>query len=283
METVGDAGLTFSGKDGVRASYTFGDPNLAGNFLVMSLFVMAACARPRHRLVRLYGYTVLVVAIAFTGSNGAMLTLGLGVVLALAARRFRSGGALAGLTVLAAVATLTVVLVGFVLPRMDLDGLRQQAANSVPLLRDSVGRSGDSSGERAIILREGMHRWYQGDLGGYGPGQTKATLEAAQSAYPKEAHNDYLAALLERGVVGVLGLVALVVAIGARCLRLVTCDLPEAYARLVPHWWVLAVIGPVMAMAGTFYEVLHFRHMWTWLGIVAALCLVSRDRRGESR
>ena len=34
-------------KDGVRASYTFGDPNLAGNYLVMSLFMMVACQRPR--------------------------------------------------------------------------------------------------------------------------------------------------------------------------------------------------------------------------------------------
>ena len=37
-------------KDGVRASYTFGDPNLAGNYLVTSLFVMMACQRPRDRL-----------------------------------------------------------------------------------------------------------------------------------------------------------------------------------------------------------------------------------------
>ena len=32
--------------DGVRAAYTFGDPNLAGNYLVVSLFVMAAARRP---------------------------------------------------------------------------------------------------------------------------------------------------------------------------------------------------------------------------------------------
>lgn len=272
-----------SADDGVRASYTFGDPNLAGNFLVMSLFMMAACARPRRRAVRLYGYTVIVVAISFTGSNGAMLTLCVGVVLALAAQRFRTGGVLAGLAVIAAVATLTVTLVGFVLPRVDVDGLRQQAANSIPLLRDSVARSGNSSGERATILQEGMKRWFEGDLTGYGPGQTKARLEAVQSPYPKEAHNDYLAALLERGVIGVLGLVALVVAIGVRCLRLVTCDLPEAYARLIPRWWLLGVIGPVMAVAGTFYEVLHFRHLWTWLGLVAALCFVSLDRRRKAR
>jgi len=41
-----------SGKDGVRASYTFGDPNLAGNYLVVSLFMMAACRRPRTPWMR---------------------------------------------------------------------------------------------------------------------------------------------------------------------------------------------------------------------------------------
>lgn len=272
-----------SADNGVRASYTFGDPNLAGNYLVMSLFVMAACARPRNRLLRCYGYGVVLAATMFTGSNGALLTLGLGLVLALAVHRYRAAGAVAGIAVLALTGALVVLLMGFIVPRVDVDALREQAASSIPLLRDSVARSGDSSSERATIVREGLHRWYAGDLTGYGPGQTKATFIAVQAPYPKEAHDDYLAALLERGVVGVLGLVVLVAAIGARCARLVTCDLPAAYARLVPRWWLLAVIGPMMAVSGTFYEVLHFRHLWTWLGIVAALTLVAREPRRGSR
>jgi len=32
-----------------------------------------------------------------------------------------------------------------------------------------------------------------------------------------------------------------------------------------------------MATAAGFYEVLHFRHLWTWLGIVAALVLAMQD------
>lgn len=270
-----------SANDGVRASYTFGDPNLAGNYLVVSLFMMAACARPRHRLVRIYGYFVILVATVFTGSNGAALTLGVGLVLALAAQQLRRRGTVAAIMVLAGTATIGVLMLGFVLPRLDVNTLREDAANSVPLLRDSVARSGDSSSERATIIHEGMRFWDAGDITGYGPGQTQARFVASQAPYPKEAHDDYLAALLERGLVGVLGLVALVAAIGTRCARLLTCDLPDAYARLVPRWWLLAVIGPVMAISGTFYEVLHFRHLWTWLGIVAALALVARDRRTE--
>jgi hypothetical protein len=35
-----------------------------------------------------------------------------------------------------------------------------------------------------------------------------------------------------------------------------------------------------MAGAALFYEVLHFRHLWTWLGIVAALVMAMQQ---ESR
>jgi hypothetical protein len=35
-----------------------------------------------------------------------------------------------------------------------------------------------------------------------------------------------------------------------------------------------------MALSGTFYEVEHFRHLWTWLGLLAALTMVlERDPR----
>ena len=48
---IGFSPLTgVTAQDGVRASYTFGDPNLAGNYLVTSLFMMAACQRPRGGL-----------------------------------------------------------------------------------------------------------------------------------------------------------------------------------------------------------------------------------------
>jgi len=68
---VGINALTgVSAKDGVRASYTFGDPNLAGNYLVVSLFVMAACKCPRSPGVRRIAYLLVLLAIGFTGSNG---------------------------------------------------------------------------------------------------------------------------------------------------------------------------------------------------------------------
>lgn len=270
-----------STKDGIRASYTMGDPNMAGNYLVVSLFVMAACKHPRSPGVRRIGYLLVLVAIGFTGSNGAQLTLLIGLVLGLAVTRYRRFGALAGLTTLAASVLVAGVLFVFVMPRVDLNQIREQAVGSVPLVRDSFGRSGNSTSQRAAIVQEGATLWLGGDATGFGPAQTKATLAATQAPYVKEAHNDYLATLLERGLIGALGLLVLGIAVLVRCVRLVVGTLPKAYADLVPRAWLLAVIGPVMATAAGFYEVLHFRHLWTWLGLIAALVLVMQDK--ESR
>jgi len=271
-----------SAKDGVRAPYTFGDPNLAGNYLVVSLFLMAACKHPRSPGVRRIAYLLVLLAIGFTGSNGAMLTLLVGLVLAAAVTAYRRRGAVGGLAVLASAALAGGLTAGFVMPRVDLGQLREQAAGSVPLLRDSFGRSANSSGERATIVSEGANLFLRGDAAGYGPARTKATLEATQAPYVKEAHNDYLATLLERGVIGAIGLLLFGVGVLTRCLRLVFGNLPKAYAELVPRPWLLAVIGPVMATAAGFYEVLHFRHLWTWLGLVAALVLAMQDQHEEA-
>jgi O-Antigen ligase len=273
-----------TGADGVRASYTFADPNLAGNYLVTSLFVMVACKRPRAASTRRIGYVLVLVAIGFTGSNGAMLTLLIGAGVCLTVSRYRNRGAYAAVLTLVLAATLSAMLMVFVLPRVDFDAIREQASSGIPLLRDSFGRSGASSSERATILDEGAHLFFEGNATGYGPARTKATLQETQAPYVKEAHNDYLATLLERGIIGALGLLVLGSTVLVRCGRLVTGRLPDAYAAIVPRAWLLVVVAPVMAVAAGFYEVLHFRHLWTWLGIVAALALVLQDEdRSRSR
>ncbi len=270
-----------SAKDGVRASYTFADPNLAGNYLVTSLFVMLACKCPQGTASRRVGYVVVLVAMGFTGSNGAMLTLLLGGVLCIATSRYRTHGPLAGLAALTVAAMLAAAAMVLVLPRVDFDAVRAQASAGIPLLRDSFGRSGASTTERATILGEGRSLYLRGNALGIGPAQTKATFAASQVPYVKEAHNDYLATLLERGLVGALGLLLLGGAVALRCWRLLNGQLPQPWSDIVPRFWLLVVIAPVMAAAAGFYETLHFRHLWTWLGIVAALSLVQQDRQRE--
>ena len=268
-----------SAADGSRASYTFGDPNLAGNYLVTSLFVLAACRRPTSAPLRHLAYAMILVAIAFTGSNGAAVTLLVGSVVVVSVARYRARGLLAGLLTLLVTTCLVTLGATYVKTRVNVQHLREEAAGSVPLLRDSLARSGGSESQRVTIVREGYHLFLQGDGTGYGPGRTKSTLARTQAPYVKEAHNDYLAALLERGVIGEVGLLLLGGAAFARCARLLVGRLPEEYAVLLPRAWLLVAVAPVMAIAALFYEVEHFRHLWTWLGLIAALALVvGRDQ-----
>lgn len=267
--------------DASRASYTFGDPNLAGNYLVLSLLVMFACRRPVRPRVRWASYAIVLTALVMTGSNGGMLSLmvavsGLAILTAL-----RRQGATAALVTLSLCGAATVGAAVYVAPRVDLTSVRIAAAQSVPLVRDSVGRSDSSANEREALLNEGARLWFSGQGTGYGPARTKATLLAFQAPYVKEAHNDYLATLLERGPLGVIGLLLLGLTTGTYLRRILVTPLTGAWHQAVPRVWALVVVAPVIVFAAAFYETLHFRHLWTWLGLIAALALSQGGLRGR--
>ena len=191
-----------SGKDGVRASYTFGDPNLAGNYLVVSLFMMAACRRPRTPWVRHAGYLVVLTAVLFTGSNGAMLTLVLGSVACSVLSRARLGAA-KGVSALVVSALIAITLCGVGDPeRQPRRGPRRPRRAASRCCATRWAAAASSTAERSSIVSEGFALFLDGDATGYGPARTKATLQDDQAPYVKEAHNDYLATLLERGVIG---------------------------------------------------------------------------------
>ena len=95
------------------------------------------------------------------------------------------------------------------------------------------------------------------------------------------AHDDYAASLVERGVLGALALVCLFVIVLARCRRIAARSLRPSYASIFPRAELLgaAVIG--MFISAMFYQVLHFRHLWALLGLVAAVDLWGRrDSQG---
>ncbi len=278
---VGFAPLSgVTAADAGRASYAFGDPNMAGSYLVMSLVVMAAARRPVRTGVRRAAYAVVLLALVLTGSNGAAVSLAIALTVMFGLARYRRSGLQAGLLTALAVAALAVLIGGVVLPRVDTEALREQAAGSVPLLRDSIGRSDGSTGERERILVQGLGLYLDSDATGVGPARTKVSLRDAQASYVKEAHNDYLATLLERGVVGCLGLLVLGWSMLLRCRLLVTAAPGAGATPWVPRPWLLAALLPVVAVSGAFYEVLHFRHLWTWLGLVAVLvALAEREER----
>ena len=77
-------------RNGVRAAFTLGDPNLAANYFICSLLVLRATQFPRRRAIRWACCALIVTAIALTGSNGGALVL---IVTTVAGAIFADGAA----------------------------------------------------------------------------------------------------------------------------------------------------------------------------------------------
>jgi O-antigen/teichoic acid export membrane protein/O-antigen ligase len=261
-------------RTGVRASLTLGDPNLAANYFICSLFVLRAARYPRRRLLRWLCCALILAAIAFTGSNGgAIVLIGatlLGCLFTLTRRR-----GLAPAVMVAAAAALFALAV---LPHVHLQSIAYKAQTSLPLLRDSIGRQAESSGSRSTILTQTVKLYFDDDnLIGLGPSGVKGALKARHFSYVKMAHDDYAAALVERGVLGAVALVILVIIVLTRCRRIATRPLRRSYAGVFPRPELLGAGVAAMFMSAFLYQVLHFRHVWLLFGLVAAVDLWGRQ------
>ena len=261
-------------RDGSRASFTLGDPNLAANYFLCALFVLRACQQPRTRWKRRLCCTVVLVALGLTLSNGGLLTLlvatMLGWIFGLSRRR--------GLAPAVVASGVLAMAVAVGVATINVAAITAKAQQSIPLLRDSIGRQGESSGSRSTLLRAEIHMWLTDHtVIGIGPGQVKTTLAAQNASYVKMAHNDYLAALVERGVVGALAMILLCATIAVFCRRIARKGaLPAAFAAAVPRPELLGALSISIAISAALYETMHFRHVWAVFGLIAALELATR-------
>jgi O-antigen ligase len=260
-----------SERNGSRASLTFGDANLAAGYFVTSLLILRAARVPAKRLLRFAACALLVTAVFFTGSNGGFLALAISTAVGCVLRIRRSNPA-AALTV----GCLMTLGIGFAATHVNEAAIRSWAQQQAPILRDSIGRSGASSESRGKIADESLQLWRNDSLWGIGPTLTKETLEQQQAPYPKEAHDDYAAALIERGLLGAIALALLLAVAWRRMARIGAGNLSPPYALAVPRPELLAAAGLGYLISGFFYEVLHFRHLWALLGICAGLDLWGR-------
>ena len=273
------AGVTAA--EGQRTAFTFGDPNRAGSYFALSLFVVLA-ARPmlRRWTVRLGSVSILL-AMLYTGSNAALLAvlggLGVGMLISVA----RTSGAVAAVALGTMLALLGLVVVLFV----DVSAIQDQARSGGRILANSLARSGQGSEDRRLLLSENL-ALYQSDGGGLlgtGPGGTKPLLASRQSAYVKEAHNDLMAALIERGPLGVLALGLLIGAVGLACVQVSRAPDRVGSEGPGPHLYWLVGGAVSIAVFGWFHEALHFRHAWALLGLLAAASALETPRRRTER
>jgi hypothetical protein len=268
-------------REGSRTSLRFGDPNYAASYFVISIMVLWASGRPRNRVGRALAYLLLVAALASTGSNSGLIGLVVATSVAAVIGVHARGGTMAALAAAAFLAVGGVALTSQI--RLH-DVQRAARGTGIAFLRDGIGRSEQSVTQRGEVLRASALLFRTGGPLGSGPASTKQRLSSELAPFVKEAHDDYMAALVERGIVGSLGLLLLLAAIGRRLPFLARSRLPDGYAAVVvrPNALVGAVAGVFVAMA--FNELLHVRHVWTLFALVAALQLAASDgARGRPR
>jgi hypothetical protein len=272
---TGTAALSgLAANEGGRTLLTFGDPNYAANYFVVSIMIIWATQRPRGRFTRICAYGILLGAWVFTGSNSGIVSLFVAVTTASVVGIRRRSGLLAMVSTLCLFMLLAVVAI----PHISLPDIQRAAqASRYQVVRDWVGRSPSSIEDRKLLLNESVGLFYQGGLLGEGPGSTKPRLIDGQASFVKEAHDDYFAALTERGVLGVLGLLLLLAAVLIRAWTIATRPLRPAVRAVVPRPNALlgAVVGTLAS--STVYELLHVRHVWTLFALIAAISIWGRE------
>jgi O-antigen ligase len=260
-------------RTGVRASLTFGDPNYAASYFFVAVMLVMATQTPRRRLLRMVVCGALLAALALTGSNGGLLSFAVGAAVVTASIVRRQWG------LMPLVATVcTVGLLGiFALTAAQFLPVEQWAKDSgQPLLRDSIGRSSQSAQERVWLIQETIDLFKQGAPWGLGPGSTKPLLQSQLAPYAYQTHDDYIESIVERGVLGAFGLLALIGSLGVRTWTVATKPLAPEFAMLFPRMAPLvgAMLG--LAVSASYYQILHFRHVWAFFAVIAALYLWGR-------
>jgi O-antigen ligase/polysaccharide polymerase Wzy-like membrane protein len=255
-------------REGNRELFTFGDPNYAAAYWVVSLFIVFATKTPRNPWLRWVGYVLLIWCLVLTESNGGVLELLVGVVFIVLYTVCRRRGLVAGLALLLVIGGgVAGMLVLF--PFNQLQAWALQSHQSY--LVNSLGRSNGSSGQRGTLLAETIRMYATDGILGSGPMTTKQLLYDRQYPYAKEAHDDYVAALVERGPLGVLGLIIVVLSAGWKVGRVLRAPPKSGFLTQVPRPVGMVAALLVMGMAGAYYEVWHFRFVWILLAFIAVL------------
>jgi hypothetical protein len=172
------------------------DPSYAANYLFISIMIMWAIGRPRHRVFRYGAYALLLTVIAMTGSNSGVVAVIVGTVVAATLGIYRRSGIMPAITALA-----FIVLAGyFVTSQISLTTIETKAHDS----RYAFVRNGmdavPASSSAASSSRRASASTARETRSARGPPDEATT---AQGDGPrKEAHDDYVAALIERGALG---------------------------------------------------------------------------------
>jgi hypothetical protein len=260
-------------RQGTRLQLTLNDPSYAANYFFISLMIIWATQRPANRVLRLAAYATLLVPIAATGSNSGIVACTVGTIVSATLGIYRRSGAASAVAALAAVAVVGATLAATI----NLASIQASAHESNwAFIREGIGRSPESTSQRQSLVQESVGLYRRGNVLGDGPVSTKPRLLQEEAPLSKEAHDDYMAALIERGPIGFIGVLVLVCSILGRGFFVAT-KAPAGLLSVIrrPNALLGAVAGTLVG--GTVYELLHVRHIWALYAVVAAASLWRSD------
>jgi O-antigen ligase len=260
------------GPNGARATGTFPNPNYLADYLVLSFFLLLG-GLGIHGVLAAGAGVVLLIGLLATKSNGAMISLLVGLVAWVALRAYSKRVRPMVIAGAAALSLATIVAGWALVAEWGVGSSTWSEIRS----RSFAGRLERSSDDRLRIWSQLQSAYATSPLG-IGPGSSRSATQAIDTqqrpgrSQAKEAHNDYLGYAIERGPIALAGLLALL----AVCFRRSTSYLKRVSRGEHPSAWEGAFAAAIVAglvascVHSLVIEKLHFRHFWFYLAILYA-------------
>lgn len=277
---TGLSALSGQEVEGGRASLAFDNPNQAGAYFACAFFVVLSAGSILTRRQKIVAATIVAVGVLFAASNAAIGGILLGLVLTGVLSIARRRGIVSAVVV-ASIATFVVVGMALAFVRLDVSEAAQQS--DIRILRNTLGRGEESAGDRLGRWESLGDAYLDYPITGYGAAATKAVLDEGPFNDSKGAHNDYAAALVERGLLGSIALLLLIASVVRRMGTFAIRPLAPGFETAVSAPQFLAGALLVLAISSLTHEILHFRNVWVLLGLVAAISLWGRPEGARMR
>jgi O-antigen ligase len=258
FRVTADFAANFGALDCCRPSGLFENANSTALFQTMG-FAPLLLVRPSKPVALILGALILISIIA-TGSLAAMAGFLVGLTLAIIAISIAGGGLHHFIRVFGQLVLATALLGG-----LFYFIIAQNPDLSARLAAVSYGRATGSAEVRFSLWERGIDLLGSEKLvWGIGPDAYK-DLDLLQ----KPLHNDLLAFLVERGIIGTLGLVLLAVLAVSKAIRLVRISKKQAAVGLSAVICLAALAAALVN--GQFHQIFHDRSVWLLLAVQEAV------------
>ena len=281
---VGDSWRALLPSSDFRPAAAFSNANQFADYLMLSTFVLLGLHGRVSRRFFLGSMALIGLGMLATKSNGGIFATAAGVGVWTFARARASQKPMTRLLGVACVASALLLIGAWAHAEWGLGrgALRNVEKNTF------AGRLQKSTESRTKIWQDLEHSFMRSPLG-IAPGNSSLQVVAIgdqvrsdRTFMGKEAHSDYMGYAVERGPIGLIGLLAFFAMAFATVVR------GRRYVRQRAgdaHWATLwaALLGALTAtiVHSSVIEAMHFRHLWMSLAMVCALASAPPAERPE--